>query len=331
MSRFAPQPAVKKALKARVALAGPAGSGKTYTALELAHSLGQRIVVIDTERRSAELYADRWQFDTVPWAPPFDPRELAQAIKDAGSGDVYDVLIIDSLSHFWSGEGGTLQIVDNAAERARGNKFAGWKTGTPAQDSMVDAMLQSPIHVIATMRSKTEYVQEQVNGRTEIRRVGLAPVQRDQLDYEFTVTADLNIEHTLTVDKTRCSVLSGRSYPMGRSSEMAATLAAWLDDGAAAVPEPEPASPHTEVAVLNSGDTPPANGADDPAPRRPSSAMNKKLFALLRDHHVAEADRHSFVAERLGRPLESFTDLTHDDVRSLIDQIDTAPAAGDAA
>lgn len=224
--------ATKQALKARIALAAPAGGGKTYTALVMAQVLADsgRILVIDTERESASLYADLFDFDTLPWEAPFDPRELADAIVEAG--ETYAVVIVDSLSHWWIGEGGTLAIVDAAGARAKGNSYAGWKEGTPAQNDMIDGILRTKAHVIATMRSKAEYVLEVgSNGKTMPRRIGMAPIQREGIEYEFTVTAELDYEHNIVVDKTRCHLLAGRMFKGPKAVEMAELLKGWLEAG----------------------------------------------------------------------------------------------------
>lgn len=248
MSRFTIEKAVRRGNKARVALAAPAGGGKTYTALTLAAELadGGDVLVIDTERGSASLYADQFDFQTIKWEPPYDPRELAKLIGELG--DQFAVVVVDSLSHFWMGEGGTLDIVDAAGARARGNSYAGWKEGTPAQAEMVDAMLNSPAHVIVTMRSKTEYVLEQRNGKNVPTKVGMAPVQRDGIEYEFTVTCDLDIEHRLMVGKTRCSVLAGKVYKPGHSGEMGKVLREWLD-GAEDDAPPQPVTQLRPTAI----------------------------------------------------------------------------------
>lgn len=239
MGRFTPQPAVRKGQKARLALSGPSGSGKTWTALEAAFSLaeGERVLVLDTERASASLYADEFPaFDVIDWTPPFDPRELANVLAEMGPK--YEVIVVDSLSHFWAGEGGTLAIVDAAAARAKGNSYVGWNEGTPAQNDMVAGLLAAPCHVIVTLRSKTEYVLEtDSRGKQVPRKVGMAPVQRADLDYEFTVTAEIDHEHSVMVDKTRCSVLAGKVFKAGHTVELAAALGSWL---ATAEPEPEP-------------------------------------------------------------------------------------------
>lgn len=233
MSRFTPQPAVRKGQKARVALAGPSGSGKTYTALTLARSFGEKVLVLDTERGSSALYSDDFAFDVVEWVPPFDPRELAQVIAEQAGA--YDVLIIDSLSHFWEGEGGTRDIVDAAAARSRGNSFAGWKEGTPAQDRMVQAIVSSPGHVICTMRAKTDYVLEERNGKQVPRKVGMAPIQRAGIDYEFTLTAELDHSHAVVIDKSRCRSLADRVFKPGDAKALGDELAGWLS---AAEPAP---------------------------------------------------------------------------------------------
>jgi hypothetical protein len=229
MSRFQIKKAVRKGQKARVALSSPSGGGKTWTALEIATVLAGdgQVLVVDTERGEASLYADDFEFDTIEWTPPFSPWELAQVIRDVPS-DPYAVVVVDSLSHFWKGPGGTLAIVDENAPK--GNSYVGWKVGGEAQDEMVSALTSAEFHVIATMRSKTEYVLETNDkGKQVPRKVGMAPVQRDDLEYEFTVTGELDKTHTLRIDKSRCSALADRVFPAGKASEMAAMLSDWLE------------------------------------------------------------------------------------------------------
>lgn len=222
----------KEQLKARVAFDGPSGAGKTWTSLEWATVLadGGRILVIDTERRSSALYADRFTFDVVPWDPPYHPVELAATIADASAA--YDVIVVDSLSHFWEGEGGTRDIVDAEAERARGNTFAGWKVGTPALRHLIDTMLAVDAHFIATMRSKMEYVLEtDERGRQVPRKVGMAPVMRQGVEYEFTLVGDMDHAHRISVSKSRCDVLADQLIQPGRAADAARDFAAWLNTG----------------------------------------------------------------------------------------------------
>jgi len=229
-----------------MALIGVAGAGKTYTALSIASHLGQRIAVIDTERGSASKYSDQFEFDVLE-IESYSPKtyiEAMQAAEEAG----YDVLIIDSLSHAWVGKEGALEQVDKAARRTQsGNNFGAWRDVTPMHNAMVDAMISSKCHIIGTMRAKTEYVQEKdpKTGRTTIRKVGMAPIQRDGLEYEFDVVADLDADNNFIVGKTRCSQLAGAVVnKAGR--EIARTLKNWLTDGAAAPEKPAKAEPRAE-------------------------------------------------------------------------------------
>ena len=250
MSTF--QRAVKKQARARVALEGPTGAGKTWNALVWATVLGQRIAVVDTERASASLYAPHFEFDVVDFQPPYTPSRLIELIKAAGA-EGYDVLVIDSLSHFWEGEGGILDMVDAAAARARGNSYVAWKEGTPALRHLIDTMLGSPMHVIATMRSKMDYLIEERNGRQTPVKVGMAPVMRNGVEYEFTLVGDLNLEHRLTISKSRCDIVADMSVTKDRIREVAETFAAWLQDGEAVKPPPSPltAEQRAELTALN--------------------------------------------------------------------------------
>lgn len=231
------QPAKKYQSRLRLGLAGPTGSGKTYSALAIASGLGAKIALIDTEHASASLYADRFAFDTLNLSD-FDPRNYMEAITAA---EGYDVLVIDSLSHAWAGKGGALEMVDKARARSQSNNsFTAWKDITPLQNRLVDAILGAPMHVIATLRSKTEYVIETVNGKAQPRKIGLAPVQRDSIEYEFTVFGEMNAEHQLVVTKSRLAELSDQVIDRP-GAPLAAQLLAWLSGEPA--PEPAPAPP----------------------------------------------------------------------------------------
>src|SRR5438105_3335424 len=150
--------ATKKQAKLRLALEAPAGYGKTYTGLAVATYLakeqGKRIAVLDTEAKSASKYADLFDFDVIEAEPPFHPEKVVQAINEAVAGD-YGVFLVDSLSHFWAGDGGLLDIVDTVARtKYRGDSHRAWKEGGDIQQELTDAILRSPIHIIAAMRTK---------------------------------------------------------------------------------------------------------------------------------------------------------------------------------
>ena len=237
------QKAVKSRSKLRMAIAGPSGSGKTYTALAIGSALtgAGRVAVVDTEHGSASKYADVFDFDVLELAAPFHPDRFVEALAAAAQAG-YAVVVLDSLSHAWNGPGGLLEIVDQIAARMKtSNSFAAWKDATPIQNRLIEALLSAPVHVIATMRSKQEYVLEAVerNGRTTQvpKKVGMAPVQRDSFEYEFDVFSEMDMDHNLIVAKTRCSALTDVVVNKP-GKEIAETLAKWLSDGA----EPEPPS-----------------------------------------------------------------------------------------
>ncbi len=216
--------------KLRMALMGPSGSGKTYTALTFATELaphGGKIALIDTERGSAALYSDKFNFDACD-LDTFDPQNYIDAIAAAAQAG-YDVLIIDSLSHAWSGEGGVLDQVSR-----RGGDFSQWgKVGTPLQNKLIKAILDAPMHVIVTMRVKTEYAVEQDDkGKMKPKRIGLGAVQRDGVEYEFDIIGTIDIQNNLTIEKTRMDSIVGETITKpGR--EFARRIMAWLSDGAA--------------------------------------------------------------------------------------------------
>jgi hypothetical protein len=221
--------ATKKAAKARIALEGPSGSGKTYTALTTARALGKRIAVIDTEHRSASLYADEFDFDTLE-LDSYDPNLLMGALSTAAAAG-YDVVIVDSLSHFWMGTDGMLEQVDRAAKRTGSGTFAGWKEMRPTERRMIDAMLAYPGHIIVTLRTKTEWVvEENDRGKKVPRKIGLKAEQREGLEYEFTLVASMDQENTLVVTKSRCKALSG-AVVTKPGEEFGRTLLDWLDAG----------------------------------------------------------------------------------------------------
>lgn len=219
----------------RIALIGPAGSGKTYSALSLATELGyERVAVVDTENRSARRYAKAFlphRFQSLE-LERFSPADYIEAIHEAERARV-EVLIIDSLSHAWAGKGGVLEMVDQSARRqARGgtpSSFSGWREVTPEHNRLVEALVQAQLHLIVTMRTKTEYViDKDEKGRAVPRKVGLQPVQRDGLEYEFDIVGDVSPEHEFAISKTRLSSLTDQVIPRPGAA-LAKELRAWVD------------------------------------------------------------------------------------------------------
>lgn len=236
--------AERRKAKLRLGLAAPAGGGKTYGALQLAFGLGGRVGMIDTEHGSGDLYAHLGEYDVITLNPPYSIAKYLEAIhafEEAG----HSVLIIDSLSHAWAGEGGLLDKQGQIADKdPRANSYTAWRKITPEHNSLVDAMLASKCHVIGTMRSKQEYVQDKdSNGKTVIRKVGMAPVQREGMEYEFTVMLDLDQEHNATTTKDRTGILDGRIFKL--SKKLGQDLLAWLDTG---IEPPKPEVPLLDMA-----------------------------------------------------------------------------------
>lgn len=226
--------AERKQAKLRLALCGPSGSGKTYSALLIAQGLapGGRIALVDTERGSGELYADLTAYDVAPLEPPYTPARYIELIRAAETAG-YAVLILDSLSHAWTGEGGVLDMHDKAAAASRsGNSFAAWREVTPQHNALVDAIIGAGLHIIATMRTKTAYdLADDGNGKKKPIKVGLAPVQRDGMEYEFTTVMDLSVDsHVATATKDRTRLFDGQHFVP--TTETGAALRDWLETGA---------------------------------------------------------------------------------------------------
>lgn len=220
----------------RIGLMGPPGSGKTYTGLKLLHYMGcKQIGVIDSERGSAKLYAGEQLSDGVVF--DFDVAELEvfsvenylEAIAGAKKAG-FDGLVIDSLTHAWAGVGGLLEFVDKKSRASNsGNSYTAWRDATPKHNQLIDAILSYPGHVVGTLRTKMEYVlEEDSKGKKVPRKVGMAPIQREGLEYEFTIVGDFVEPERLAITKTRCSALAGGVFDKpGR--EIAEALMAWLN------------------------------------------------------------------------------------------------------
>lgn len=256
------QRATKKKAKLRITLDGPAGSGKTYSSLVLAKALGGKTALIDSEHASASKYASLFEFDSAELAE-FSLETYIKAILAAGAAK-YDNLIIDSLSHAWTGKGGALEQVDRMGGNQGKGFTSGWRHVTPLHTRLIDTMLSFPGHLIVTMRTKMEYVLEtDSKGKQVPRKVGMAPVQREGMEYEFDVVADLDLGGGVTIAKTRCPDLSGSAGLLrhGDVPELGAKLKAWLSDGAD-VPTPAPTPPQPTTEDLWSTAPPkPSNGA----------------------------------------------------------------------
>jgi len=213
--------------KVRIGLFSPSGFGKTYSALRLAKGLGGKVAVLDTERGSADLYANDFEYDVLQMNAPYEAKKYMMAIEAAEEAG-YGVFIIDSLSHAWAGEGGMLDKQGKIADKT-GNSWAAWRKITPDHNQLIDKILQSKMHIIVTARTKTDWVVE--GGKPT--KVGLAPIFRDGLEYELTCVFDLDKGHNGHSSKDRTKLFDGSVIPM--TEKVGEQLLEWLEGGEPAV------------------------------------------------------------------------------------------------
>lgn len=282
--------ATKAQAKLRAALFGPAGSGKTYSALAIASGLGERIALIDTEHGSAAKYADRFEFDVAE----LNSKRIEDYIEAFGAAarEGYDVLVVDSLSHAWSE---LLEEVDRISSAdPRGNKWSAWAKATPKQKRLVEAILTYPGHVLATMRSQTQWETEKNSrGKTAPVRVGLKPEQGKDIEYEFDLLLELSAEHSARILKDRTGKFQDEVIPRP-GADFGKALASWLADGT-------------------------------PAPKQDRAAL-KELFTAI-DQTAPDgkkADRFGFITETLGRDIskESVAYLEDSEVVLVLKAVD---------
>ena len=219
--------ATKKQCKLRLGLMGIAGSGKTYSALRLATGIGGKIAFIDTERRSASKYSDKFDFDVCDIDDP-TPENIIAAVTTAEQAG-YNVLIIDSTTHAWQK---VLELIEKLTrERFDGNSFRAWGVGTPIQRKFIDTILKSKMHIIGTMRAKTEYVMTtNEKGKSVPKRVGMGAEQGKDIEYEFDLLMLLDNNHSATVIKDRSGKYQDEYIEL-LDEKMGKELAEWLSDG----------------------------------------------------------------------------------------------------
>lgn len=219
--------AKRKGIPLKIGVSGPSGSGKTYSALLLAKGLVgslEKVALVDTENKSSELYSDIVQdeeFSMVDFQPPFHPDRYVKLIKMAVD-EGFECLIIDSTTHEWDGPGGVLEIHSNMP----GNSFTNWKKVNPIHDTFVTAILQSPIHIICTMRRKQDYAMVQEGGKTRIEKMGMKEIQRDGFEYELTVNFNIEMNHMAVVSKDRTNLFSD-TVPFYVNEETGQAIREW--------------------------------------------------------------------------------------------------------
>lgn len=238
MASFAPATREKSYL--RMAVLGVPGAGKTYSSMKVMQYLvGPGFAVIDTEHDSARKYAplpgekadpEKGTFDFIhAGLTNYDPQNFINLIKEAAAAGIPG-LVIDSLSHAWSGIGGILDKKDQL-DRTSKNSYTNWRELTPVHNKLIEAILEYPGHVIVCFRAKMEYAQEKDdNGRSKVVKLGLGAIQRDDVEYEFDVVALMDQSNAAQITKTRYSFLSGRTINKP-GKELADDLLYWLGQG----------------------------------------------------------------------------------------------------
>lgn len=218
----------------KIAMTGASGFGKTYSALKLARGMTDswdKICVIDTENNSANLYSDLGPFNHIDFQPPYSPKRYIEVIKFAYESKP-EVIIIDSASHEWDGPGGCLEIHGNL-----GGQFAHWKTVTPLHKAFIDAILQTPCHIISNLRTKSDYSidKDERTGKAKIEKVGLKATQREGFDYEVSIEFRISQNHMAVAAKDRTGLFSG-DVPFLIDEKTGEKLKKW-NEAAPAAPE----------------------------------------------------------------------------------------------
>lgn len=199
------QQAQRKNVKIKLALQGSSGSGKSYSALQIGFGLvnnWSKIAVIDTENQSASLYANMGNFNILVLKPPFSPERYIEALNVCMQSQM-QVIIIDSLSMEW-------EFILDAHSNLTGNSYTNWAKFTPRHQQLIQAILQADCHIICTLRAKQDYVLSEKNGKMVPEKVGMKPIQREGVDYEFTIVFELDIRHNATASKDRTGLFMGK-------------------------------------------------------------------------------------------------------------------------
>lgn len=217
--------ASRKNAKIKMALQAPSGAGKTYSSLLIAFGLcndWSKIAVIDTENHSSELYSHLGKYNVLHVEEPFTPERYIEAIQLCEKGGM-EVVIIDSITHEW------MNILE-AHSKMTGNSYTNWSKLTPRHNAFVNYILQSPIHIIGTIRSKQEYVLSEKNGKQVPEKVGLKGVTRDGIDYEFTLVFEIDIKNNAIATKDRTSIFKG-TPEFVITSKTGKKILDWCNDG----------------------------------------------------------------------------------------------------
>jgi hypothetical protein len=283
--------ATRQATFEKIAFIGPAGSGKTYSALLFARGLanGRKVAVLDSENGSSSNYSDLFEFDSLNIQPPYTVDKYISAIQAAVT-EGYGIIVLDSISHEWAGDGGLLSQKE-AADSRGGNQFTNWAPVTKAHERFKATLLNSPIDIICTLRSKTEYViQQDTRGKSVPVKVGMAPIQRDGIEYEFSIVFDLAMNHEAVVSKDRTGVFDGQRFVT--TTEHGATLRKWRDGGQALQVPKVAQGVDMPTPVLPTAPEPPLVAPTAKATDRITGGQRGHMMALLKDAGFKKRDEY---------------------------------------
>ena len=312
------QKATKENIKLRMALYGPPGCGKTYTALQLASILGKKVGLIDTEYGSSRKYANLFNFEVLELTK-FGPSQYYNAIESAEESG-FDYLIIDSLSHAWYAE---LDAV--------GSDVRNWARIRPIERQLWDKIMSASCHIIATMRSKIEYDYSttEVGGKqkiTGVRKIGTAPIQKEGSEFEMDICGLLDDQNTLTISKSRCPEISNGLFPKP-GKKFAEMIQTWLSDDTPAnknafipainvpvnsvVQEPQKQPELVTVASSNVSQIASTNGHIAAAVETKPTIANTQLSSNKPDNPAKAAFKAllAITQQQIGKVIETSIDL----------------------
>lgn len=303
--------AIRKAAKLKLAITGPSGSGKTTGALRLARGLvgpKGKIAVIDTENRSASLYADVTDFDVLNLEAPFEHKKFSEAIE-AAAANGYDAVIVDSASHLWE----AILSYKDKLDRRGGNSYTNWAEAGGKFKEVIDCLLGANLHVISCLRSKMEHaIEKNEVGKTTIRKVGMAPIMRDGIEYEFTVVLDLDMQHQAVSSKDRTRMFDGKIIEI--TEQVGEQLAEWLSGAAPAeAPAKKPEMKKVEAVVER-----PADPVDEEVPMYHLSDLEKALPEGNEDQINAYLLKIKWITEG-----QTYRDLDNDKIGKIMGKLDS--------
>ena len=220
--------ATRQKAKIRLGLSAVSGGGKTYSALLIGKGIAgswDKVAIIDSENYSADLYAHLGDYNVLPLSAPFTPEKYIEAIRECEKAGM-EVIIVDSITHEWDGKGGCLEIVESL-----GGKYQDWAKVTPRHQAFIEAITQSPCHIITTVRRKQDYEMiKDGNGKVKVEKGGLREITREGFEYELTINLELDMRHNATASKDRTGLFTGKPafVPNEKTGELIRT---WCEQG----------------------------------------------------------------------------------------------------